>query len=104
VHGSLHTPEPAQAGDIKTKILICHGALDPRVPMSQVTGFVEEMNQARADWQLIAYGGAMHGFTHEAATGRETPGVAYHATTDARSSAAIAQFLGEIFTGVPQPV
>jgi dienelactone hydrolase len=65
--------------------------------MAQVTAFAEEMTHAGADWQLIIYGGAMHGFTHEKATGHETPGVAYHAPTDARSSASIELFLKEVF-------
>jgi dienelactone hydrolase len=55
------------------------------------------MNQAEADWQLVVYGGAMHGFTHETATSGQTPGVAYDAAADARSSTAIEAFLRELF-------
>ena len=77
-------------------MLVCHGALDPPSPPSQVAAFVEEMNGAGADWQLNVYGGAMHGFTHENATGQQ-PGVAYHAPSDARSAAAIRAFLQELF-------
>jgi dienelactone hydrolase len=95
VHGALGTSGPAQSGLVKTKILVCHGALDPHVPMSQVNAFVEEMNRAGADWQLIIYGGAMHGFTHKA--GPQVPGVAYHAQSDARSSAAMQRFFNELF-------
>jgi hypothetical protein len=32
------------------------------------------MNNAGADYQLLVYGNAMHGFTHETATGQQ-PGV-----------------------------
>jgi dienelactone hydrolase len=95
VHGSLEAMAPAAPGSIAAKILVCHGALDPHVPMSQVTGLVEEMNNAGADWQLLVYGRAVHGFTHETATGRETPGVAYDAAADARSRVAIESFLRE---------
>jgi dienelactone hydrolase len=95
VHGSLDTARRAEAGSVKAKILVCHGALDPHVPMTQVNSFAEEMNGAGADWRLIAYGGAMHGFTHEA--GPYAPGVAYHAQADARSAAAIRSFFGELF-------
>ena len=56
----------------------------------------EEMGRAEADWQLIIYGGAMHGFTHETATGKQV-GVAYHRPSDERSSMAIQSFLGEAF-------
>jgi dienelactone hydrolase len=95
VHGSLSTPRPARPGAVKAKILVCHGALDPHVPMTQVNAFAQEMNEARADWQLVVYGGAMHGFTHE--TGPVLPGVAYDAVADARSAAAMKTFFSEIF-------
>ena len=84
IHGSLKTARRAQAGQLKARVLVCHGALDPHVPMADVTAFVDEMNNAGADWQLIIYGGAMHGFTHEDAAGYKVPGVAYHAQADAR--------------------
>lgn len=95
VHGSLDTTQPAAPGAVRAKILVCHGALDPHVPMAQVTGFTEEMNRAGADYQVIVYGNAMHGFTHE--TPSLIPGVAYHALTDTRSSIAIRSFFAELF-------
>ena len=64
--------------------------------MSHVTAFAEEMKNAGADYQLIVYGNAMHGFTHETAAGQQ-PGVLYHAQTDARSSVAIQEFFKELF-------
>ena len=97
IHGSLKTSRPAQASAVKAKVLVCHGALDPHVPMAQVNAFIEEMNDAGVDWQLIVYGGAMHGFTHENAAGYSVPGVAYDALSDARSSTAVQNFLDEIF-------
>ena len=96
IHGSLETTRPAEGATLKAKILVCHGALDPHVPMAQVTAFTEEMNRAAADYQLVVYGGAVHGFTHENATGQQ-PGVAYHAPSDARSSRAIQMFFDELF-------
>ena len=95
VHGSLDTKRPAAPDSIKSKILVLHGALDPHVPLTQVTAFADEMKSANADWQLIVYGQAMHGFTHEDKW--NVPGVAYHAPTDARSWRAIESFLAEIF-------
>ncbi|HEV8041262.1 MAG TPA: dienelactone hydrolase family protein [Bryobacteraceae bacterium] len=97
VHGSLKTSVPAQPSQMKAKVLVCHGALDPHVPMTDVTAFSVEMNRADADWQLLILGGAMHGFTHEDAAQSNMPGVAYHAVADARSSAAIKMFLAELF-------
>ena len=74
VHGSLETARPAEPSAVHGKILVCHGALDPHVPMTQVTTFTDEMKHAGVDYQLIVYGSAMHGFTHETATGQQ-PGL-----------------------------
>jgi dienelactone hydrolase len=65
--------------------------------MTDVTAFIEEMNHAEADWQLVILGGAMHGFTHQDAAAYQVPGVAYNALADARSSSAIQMFLAELF-------
>ena len=67
------------------------------VPMSDVDAFVEEMEHAGTDWQLIAYGGAVHGFTHKDAVAGAILGVAYDARTDERSFAAARSFLQEAF-------
>ncbi len=96
IHGSLKTTIPAQASQVKARVLVCHGALDPHVPMTDLTGFVEEMTRAEADWQLMVLGGAMHGFTHPDSP-QKLPGVAYNALADARSFAAAQRFLAELF-------
>jgi dienelactone hydrolase len=88
MHGSLATTNRAEPGAVAAKVLACHGALDPHVPMADVVAFTEEMTKAGADWQVNVYGGAMHGFTHAHAVDGATPGVAYHAETDRRSFAA----------------
>ncbi len=95
MHGSLATRKPARPGEVGAKVLVCHGALDPHVPMTDVVAFTEEMAKAGADWQVNVYGGAMHGFTHSHAAGETTPGVAYHAEADRRSFAAARAFLEE---------
>jgi dienelactone hydrolase len=95
VHGSLASAKPASPGGVKAKVLVCHGALDPHVSAGQLTAFVDEMNAAGTDFQLIVYGGAMHGFTHD--VGPQGPGVAYHPVSDKRSFHAIKAFLAEIF-------
>jgi dienelactone hydrolase len=95
IHGSLATVSRAEPGAVKAKVLACHGALDPHVPLADVVGFAEEMDHAGADWQLIMYGGAMHGFTHDHATPGAIPGVAYDALADRRSFAAALAFLAE---------
>jgi dienelactone hydrolase len=94
IHGSLATPRPAQR-DVVAKVLVCHGSADPHIPLDHVTAFAREMDDAGADWQLVMYGGAMHGFTHEHTPAGATPGVAYHAAADRRSFADASRFLAE---------
>jgi dienelactone hydrolase len=95
IHGSLTTVRPAQPGAVTARLLVCHGAADPHVPMADVVAFGEEMTAANADWQLNMYGRAQHGFTHQHAVPGATPGVAYDPAADARSFAATASFLAE---------
>jgi dienelactone hydrolase len=101
IHGSLATSRPADLGAVTARILVCHGAADPHVPLSDVTAFADEMNQAGADWQLVMYGRAMHGFTHrDAVPGAPgtMPGVAYDQLADERSFAATRAFLADTLT------
>jgi dienelactone hydrolase len=101
IHGSLATSRPAEPGAVTARILICHGAADPHVPLSDVTTFAEEMNHAGADWQLVMYGRAAHGFTHrDAVPGAPgtMPGVAYDQLADERSFAAARTFLADTLT------
>ena len=95
VHGGLETAQPAEPNAIQAKVLVCHGALDPHVPITQLHGLTDELTRAGADWQVAIYGGAEHGYTHEENYG--VPGVAYNAQADARTWRAIDAFFGEIF-------
>ena len=54
------------------------------------------MQQAEADWQLIMYGNAVHGFTHAGAAPGAIPGVAYDLAADRRSFQAACDFLAEV--------
>jgi dienelactone hydrolase len=95
IHGSLATSTPARPGAVTAKVLACHGAADPHVPPADVAAFAEEMNRAEADWQLVMYGRALHGFTHRHAVPGATPGVGYDRLADERSFAAARAFLAE---------
>ena len=98
-HGGLDTPAPQDAKNIHAKVLALHGADDPYVPADQVAAFENEMRQGGVDWQLVAYGGAVHGFTNPANGSDNSKGAAYNAVADARSWAAMQQFFGELFGG-----
>jgi dienelactone hydrolase len=96
-HGALDTPRPEDARNIKGKVLVLHGADDPFVPAPQVAAFEEEMRKAKVDWQLVAYGGAVHSFTNPGAGDDNSKGAAYNAKADARSWQAMKDFFAEIY-------
>jgi dienelactone hydrolase len=102
-HGGLATPQVADAKAIRCRVLALHGADDPFVPPAEVAGFEEEMRQAGVDWQLVAYGGAVHSFTDWNAGGDKARGAAYHERSDRRSWEAMRSFLAELFGAAPQP-
>jgi len=97
MHGSLATPRPAEPGAVRARILVCHGARDPHVPMADVTAFAAEMTRADADWQLNVYGRAMHGFTHDHAVPGAISGVEYDREADELSFAAAREHLERAF-------
>lgn len=97
MHGSLATPRRAEPGSVCARVLVCHGARDPHVPMADVTAFAAEMTHADADWQLNVYGRAMHGFTHDHAVPGAIPGVEYDRETDELSFAAAREHLERSF-------
>lgn len=96
-HGGLASVRPDDARNIKAKILVCHGAADTLVPMSQLAAFEEEMGRTSVDWQVQVYGGAGHGFTNPEADGAGVPELAYHAAADRRSWSAMLELFDEVF-------
>ena len=96
-HGGLERPHPADAKHITGKVLVLHGADDPHVPPAEVEAFQQEMRAAGVDWQLIAYGGAVHAFTDAGAGTDPARGAAYDARADRRSWQAMRTFFSELF-------
>ena len=96
-HGGLDTPVPADALKIRGKVLALHGADDPHVPPEQVAAFQQEMRQAKVDWEMVYYGGAVHSFTNPDSGNDPSKGVAYNAEAARRSWAEMKLFLAEVF-------
>lgn len=97
-HGGLSSKMPLSKKAIsKAKVLVLHGADDPFVPASEVAAFESEMRSAGADWQLHAYGNAVHAFTEESAGNDNSKGAAYNKNADQRSFEAMKDFFKEIF-------
>lgn len=79
LHGGLGTDHPAAAGSLAGfPVLILHGGDDPYVPDDEVAGFRNEMRQAKAAWQMLEIGGAVHAFTDPGAGNDPTRGAAYN--------------------------
>ena len=69
-HGLLQTKTPMQTNSFNGKVLVFNGADDPMVPADVMSDFENEMNDAKADYQIKSYPGVVHGFTNPAATAR----------------------------------
>jgi dienelactone hydrolase len=96
-HGILSTGRPAAAETpIAPRILVCHGDKDPLVPREQVLGFWQEMDAAQANWHFHAYSGVKHGFTDPGSDARGVPAIAYDASADRQSWAALTGLLDEV--------
>lgn len=96
-HGILSTDRPATAATpIAPRVLVCHGDADPMVPREQVLAFWEEMDAAGANWHFHGYGGVRHGFTDPGSDARGLPAIAYDASADRQSWAALMNFATEV--------
>jgi dienelactone hydrolase len=96
-HGTLDNPNPQDVKNIKCKVLVCHGAIDPAVPQEVLNAFMKEMNEAKLDYQLIAYSNAVHAFTNPASGNDNTKRAAYNELADRRSWEHMKLFFSELF-------
>jgi len=96
-HGGLDAPNPDDARNIRCKLLVLHGADDPLSPPDQIAAFENSLRKAGVDWQMILYGGAVHGFTNPEHGTDPSKGVAYNEKADRRSWEAMKAFFAELF-------
>ena len=96
IHGVFTPPDLGPQGRIAAKVLVLHGWEDPLAPPDAVLALARELTEAGADWQIHAYGHAMHAFTFEGADFPER-GIRYDANAARRSTAAMRAFLEEVF-------
>src|SRR5690606_21438320 len=64
IHGGLARDQKRSIGPIYPKVLVEHPAADASVSKTDFDNFVAEMNEAKADWQIIQYGNCGHTFTN----------------------------------------
>lgn len=94
-HGNL-AGDASFKDDIKAKVLVLHGADDQFESPEQIAAFQQEMRDAKADWQFVSYGGAVHCFAIPTADGA-VPGCKYDALVAKRAFAQMHAFFAEAF-------
>jgi len=99
-HGKLQSFHTPGAGDVKAKVLVCHGGDDIMVPDDEVAAFKAEMDHARADYRVLVHAGAKHGFTNaesdERAVKYKIP-VGYDAAADNESWQAMQELFASVW-------
>jgi len=95
--GSFHTAEP---GSIKARILVCHGAADTMVTMEDLEGFKQEMEAAKADYEVLLLADAKHGFSNpQADLNAKQYGIdlGYQQSADEKSWEALQALFSKVF-------
>jgi dienelactone hydrolase len=95
-HADLTTSAVDGPGKIKSRILALQGADDPIVPKAARDKFEEEMRAAKADYQIMAFGGTMHAFT-EPHVNDPAHGVQYNAKVTKASYEMMRDFFAQSF-------
>lgn len=82
--------------NIRGSLLILHGHDDPFVQVDEMRALLQELSEAKVDWQLHEYGGTMHAFTNPSANNPKG-GVQFHPKSCSRAWKAMSTFFEEIF-------
>ncbi|WGD54436.1 dienelactone hydrolase family protein [Bradyrhizobium sp. CB1650] len=96
-HGGFPNERPEDSAKIRARVLVCHGAADTLVSLTQLANFERDMRATSVDWQAHVYGGAAHGFTNPELIDQDVPNHAYHEAADRRSWAAMLGVFEEVF-------
>lgn len=96
-HAALDAANPADAKNIKGRVLVLNGADDPYVSVESIAAFMKEMRDAGVRYEYVAYEDAVHSFTQPMAGTDKSKGAAYNHIADVRSWEAMRWFFGEIF-------
>jgi dienelactone hydrolase len=97
-HAGLVAGLPEDAGKIRARVLICHGAEDPLVKREVIDAVMEEFRRDKVDWQFIYYGNTVHSFTNRTRNDGSNPALVYSPTVAARSWAAMQHLFAEAFS------
>lgn len=96
-HAGLIAELPEDAGRLRARVLINHGADDPLVKKEVIDTVMTELRRDKVDWQVIFYGNAVHSFTNPEADARQVPALKYHKEADERSWSVMRHLFEEAF-------
>jgi dienelactone hydrolase len=92
-HAALPEPSPAEAGQVKAKLLVCHGAKDTFIPEPAIKAFRGKLDGAKVAYEFLAYPNAVHSFTVPDAGKHGNPGMQYDEAADKDSWAKLTALL-----------
>lgn len=95
LHGGLESYLPTQGNVIRTPVLVLNGASDAGVTTQNIADFRKEMDVAKADWQFVDFGGAVHCFTQPESN--SPPNCVYNEKAARRASRMMRDFFAEQF-------
>ena len=99
-HGNYATQTPLQKGAFSGKIFVAHGGADSFTTPEQLAALKKELDDAGANYDLVVYDGAKHGFTNPEATAmgqKNGIDVAYDAKADEASWRKLQDVLAHAF-------
>jgi dienelactone hydrolase len=100
-HASLGaSASMAEAGKVKSKVLVLNGEADPFIKPDSIDAFKKEMAAANVDFRYISYPGAVHAYTNPEATakGKEfNLPLAYHPEVDRQAKDEASKFFSAVF-------
>jgi dienelactone hydrolase len=96
-HGSLPAAPEEAKGKIGTQLLVLHGRDDGFVPPDVVDNFQDKLDAAGADWEMVIYSGARHGWTNPDVGAYGIDNLKYDAQADVRSWSRMQDFFAELF-------
>ncbi len=96
-HGGLDFPKTlADVKNIKARLQIHHGAVDPYAPMEQLLTFQKALDENKVTYEVSLYSQAVHSFTNPDSGNDPSKGAAYNAIADKRSFESMKAFLSEV--------
>ena len=96
-HGGLMPPKEEQLSQIKTPILILHGAEDTFTKPETIDQVRASLDKAKVDWYMVTYANAVHAFSNPDANSFKIPGIGYNEKAARRSWAEMQDFFKEQF-------